>query len=238
MGRRTFFIVGVFLAFLVVAEGCGHKPMAPLQLRGVWHKVETGDTILSVAKRYGADLDAMVELNDLPPRGAMPDRKEVFVPKQNGKPAGTGAPPPRRTPSTSTLVAGNKGNCSRSKMPCLKWPVKGKVSSSFGQRSNGHHDGIDIAATRGTPIGAAEAGKVLYSGSEIKGYGNLVIISHENKMITVYAHNDKNLVKEGDTVLRGQTVARIGRSGSATGNHLHFEVRMNEQPKNPLLYLP
>ncbi len=84
----------------------------------------------------------------------------------------------------------------------------------------------------------AADGKVLYSGDEIEGYGNLVIVRHTGDIITVYARNDKNLVREGDAVKRGEKVAHVGSSGSTKGVYLHFEVRVKEQPKNPLLYLP
>jgi murein DD-endopeptidase MepM/ murein hydrolase activator NlpD len=111
------------------------------------------------------------------------------------------------------------------------------VISNFGPRSNGHHDGIDITAKRGTPVKAVLDGTVLYCGSEIKGYGNMIIIRHKNDILTVYAHNDKNLVKEGSRVTRGQVVARVGNSGNSKELQLHFEVRENEMPMNPLLYL-
>jgi murein DD-endopeptidase MepM/ murein hydrolase activator NlpD len=231
--RCCLFITMVF----VVAVGCAHQPMAPLNLVGVWHKVESGDSASSLAKRYGASPDAVIELNDLPQNGSLADRLEVFIPKKGGKPPGTGAPPAESTARRKTQVLSGKSSCGDNGYPCIDWPVKGSIISTFGPRSSGHHDGIDIAAKRGTPVKASLDGTVLYCGNEISGYGNMIIIRHKNNILTVYAHNDKNLVKEGTRVTRGQVVAQVGNSGNSKQLQLHFEVRRNEKPVNPLLYL-
>ncbi len=218
--------------------GCAHQPMAPLRLVGVWHDVESGDSASSLARRYGASAAAVIELNDLPKDGSLVGLVEVFIPKKGGKPPGTGAPPSQSHARRSTGIPPAQKSCGENGHPCMDWPVDGPVISTYGPRSNGHHDGIDIAAKRGTPVKAALEGTVLYCGDEIQGYGNMIIIRHKNDTLTVYAHNDKNLVKEGDRVTRGQVVARVGNSGSSKELQLHFEVRKNETPMNPLLYLP
>src|SRR4030095_13288638 len=102
------------------------------------------------------------------------------------------------------------------------WPVDGEVSSGFGMRDGRPHDGIDIRAENGTPIYASAAGEVVHSDS-LSGYGNLILIRHRDNYFTAYAHNDKNLVKEGQRVEQGDLIARVGDTGNATGNHLHFE---------------
>ena len=117
------------------------------------------------------------------------------------------------------------------------WPVRGKVTRKFGIRGTIKHDGIDISAPRGTPIKAANSGRVLYSGNEIKGYGNIIIIEHEQGFTTIYAHNDVNDVAEGEKVGRGQIIARVGRTGRTSGPNLHFEIRMNNRPINPRMLL-
>jgi murein DD-endopeptidase MepM/ murein hydrolase activator NlpD len=125
----------------------------------------------------------------------------------------------------------------------LVFPVAGKLTSPYGWRedplehSTRFHHGIDIAAPAGTPAHAAAPGKVVFSGTR-HGYGNLVIIAHENGYQTYYAHNAENLVTAGDTVMQQQPVARIGETGRATGPHLHFEVRKDGQVLDPLLLLP
>lgn len=119
------------------------------------------------------------------------------------------------------------------------WPVKeGKVSSFFGSRKRDYHEGIDIRTSRGSPIFAAKAGDVIYSGRKIHGYGNMIVVKHGDGFATVYAHNRKNLVKVGDHVKQGQLVGLVGATGKATGPHLHFEIRKGELPQDPLLYLP
>lgn len=119
------------------------------------------------------------------------------------------------------------------------WPVhEGKVSSFYGQRRRDFHEGIDIRCNRGSSIFAAKAGTVIYSSRKIKGYGNMIVIRHDDGTSTVYAHNRKNLVKRGSRVTQGQLLGYVGATGKATGPHLHFEIRKGELPQDPLLYLP
>lgn len=121
----------------------------------------------------------------------------------------------------------------------ISLPVPGRITSSYGLRIDPidgkirHHNGIDIAVPKGTEIKAVMPGKVVYSGYS-RGYGNCVIIEHENGIQTVYAHNSKNLVKTGQTVTKDTVIALSGDSGRTTGPHLHFEVRKNGNPVNPL----
>jgi murein DD-endopeptidase MepM/ murein hydrolase activator NlpD len=111
------------------------------------------------------------------------------------------------------------------------------VTSQFGPRDGSFHDGIDISAPTGTPIRAVAEGEVIFSNA-LHGYGKIVILRHRNGLVTVYAHNSRNVVQEGDWVRRGQIVARVGQTGRASGPHLHFEVRKDNQARNPLRYLP
>jgi murein DD-endopeptidase MepM/ murein hydrolase activator NlpD len=120
----------------------------------------------------------------------------------------------------------------------FQWPVaQGVVSSGFGIRNGAMHDGVDIAAPAGTPVHAADGGVVIFSGP-LHGYGNTVIIRHDDGYATVYAHNEHNLVSEGTRVACGQEIGEIGRSGRTTGANLHFEVRRDNVAQNPLAYLP
>lgn len=122
--------------------------------------------------------------------------------------------------------------------PMFQWPVgSGAISSPFGMRHGVMHEGIDIAAPVGTPVHAAGAGKVIYTGT-IHGYGRVVILQHADHYVTIYAHNFKDLVRDGETVRRGQVICEVGRTGHTTGANLHFEVRHNNIATNPLAYLP
>ena len=114
------------------------------------------------------------------------------------------------------------------------WPVQGPLLSSYGAKAGGeHNDGINIAAPRGTPVRAAENGVVAYAGQELKGFGKLLLVKHADGWVTAYAHNEELLVAAGDTVQRGQTIARVGSSGHVDRPQLHFEVRRGTRAVNP-----
>jgi murein DD-endopeptidase MepM/ murein hydrolase activator NlpD len=123
-------------------------------------------------------------------------------------------------------------------MPSFRWPVHGRVISAFGSRPNGAQtDGINLAVPEGTPVKAAEDGVVAYAGDELKGYGNLVLVRHSNGYVSAYANASELLVKRGDSVKRGQTIARAGQSGNVTSPQLHFEIRKGSTPVDPTKYL-
>ncbi len=118
------------------------------------------------------------------------------------------------------------------------WPVTaGLVSSPFGIRNGVMHHGVDIVAPAGTAVRAADDGSVIFVG-HLRGYGNAVILQHSGGYVTVYGHNQRNLVRYGVEVVRGQVIAELGATGRTTGPNLHFEVRFQGQPRNPLAYLP
>jgi murein DD-endopeptidase MepM/ murein hydrolase activator NlpD len=118
----------------------------------------------------------------------------------------------------------------------LGWPVKGVLYQRFGAAGNRRHDGIDLAAPEGTPVVAAADGTVLFAGRQA-GYGSIVILRHDATLVTLYAHASALLVREGQSVRRGQPIARVGQTGKTSGPHLHFEVREGTRPRNPLLFL-
>lgn len=118
------------------------------------------------------------------------------------------------------------------------WPVEGPVLSAFGPKAGGlHNDGINIGTARGAPVRAAKDGTVVYAGSQLRGFGNLVLIRHEDRWVTAYAHLDRMLVGKGSRVAAGQTIGAAGSTGSADRPQLHFEIRRGTDSLNPLLYL-
>jgi murein DD-endopeptidase MepM/ murein hydrolase activator NlpD len=123
-------------------------------------------------------------------------------------------------------------------LPTFRWPVRGKVITGYGASTNGKaNDGINVAVPEGTPVKAAEDGVVTYSGNELKGYGNLVLIKHANGYVTAYAHASELLVKRGDTIRRGQVIAKSGQTGEVGSPQLHFEIRKGTAPVDPLQFL-
>ena len=123
-------------------------------------------------------------------------------------------------------------------LPTFRWPVRGKVITGYGAKTNGKaNDGINLAVPEGTPVKAAEDGVVAYSGNELKGYGNLVLVRHANGYVTAYAHASELLVKRGDLIKRGQVIAKSGQSGEVGSPQLHFEIRKGSTPVDPLQFL-
>jgi len=117
------------------------------------------------------------------------------------------------------------------------WPIAGgTLSSGFGMRNGAMHEGIDISAPSGTPVRAAGDGVVIFAG-RLRGYGNLVIIRHDEHYVTIYAHDRSNYVREGNRVRRGQVIASVGSTGRTTGANLHFEVRRDNVARDPIDYL-
>jgi murein DD-endopeptidase MepM/ murein hydrolase activator NlpD len=123
-------------------------------------------------------------------------------------------------------------------VPSFRWPVRGRVIAGFGTKVNGaSNDGINVAVPEGTSVKASEDGVVAYSGNELKGYGNLVLVRHSNGFVTAYAHASEVMVKRGDQVKRGQIIAKAGQSGNASSPQLHFEIRKGSTPVDPTQYL-
>jgi murein DD-endopeptidase MepM/ murein hydrolase activator NlpD len=157
-----------------------------------------------------------------------------------GKAAVAAAPAPTQTASVATPAAAEPpaANPVRNGSMAFRWPAKGRVIAGFGPRTNGQsNDGINIAVPEGTPVKAAADGTVAYAGNELKGYGNLVLVRHADGYVTAYAHAKELLVRRGDTVRRGQDIARSGQTGNVDTPQLHFEIRKGPAPIDPMPHL-
>jgi murein DD-endopeptidase MepM/ murein hydrolase activator NlpD len=175
-----------------------------------YHMLEEGETLYRVSKMYDVTVEELIEANKITDYSNIPAGTMLKIPG-------------------AVISSG------------LIWPVPGKISSGFGRRGRGFHWGIDIPAPKGTPIRAAADGLVLISSDGFRGfsgYGRIVIIEHGGGISTLYAHNSKNDVKAGTCIRAGEIIAEVGATGNATGSHLHFEIRKNGKPVNPLNYLP
>jgi murein DD-endopeptidase MepM/ murein hydrolase activator NlpD len=169
------------------------------------------------------------------------------------KPAPAPAPP-KAAPAPTTKIASiepqhtaravtptpdvSEETKSASGAPSFRWPVRGRIIAGYGPKPNGQqNDGINLSVPEGTPVKAAEDGVVAYAGNELKGYGNLVLIRHPNGFVTAYAHASELMVKRGDNVKRGQTIAKAGQTGTVTAPQVHFEIRKGSTPVDPTQYL-
>ena len=146
---------------------------------------------------------------------------------------------PKARPKSSSVTRNNlpayqAPRVDTANAPSFVWPVSGEIISNFGGPANGErNDGINIATPLGTPIHAAASGTITYSGNELKDYGNLVLIKHEDGYVTAYAHADRLIVARGDVVSRGQIIGYAGQTGDVSTPQLHFEIRHDTQPVNP-----
>jgi murein DD-endopeptidase MepM/ murein hydrolase activator NlpD len=141
-------------------------------------------------------------------------------------------------PDKKVAVAAPAGAADAGDSDKLRWPASGKIIAGFGGRPDGtHNDGVNLSVPLGTEVHAAESGVVAYAGSELKGYGNLVLLRHDNGWVTAYAHNDELVVKRGDKVKRGQVIAKAGKTGSVDQPQVHFELRQGSKPVDPIPYL-
>jgi len=157
--------------------------------------------------------------------------------------AATPAPSARVTTATTTEpigedVTAEKSSKTAAVAPQFRWPVHGRIISSFGPQMSGQpNDGINVAVPEGTAVKAADDGIVAYAGNELKGYGNLILVRHQNGFVTAYANASELMVRRGDTVKRGQVIAHSGQTGTVTSPQLHFEIRKGATPVDPTQYL-
>jgi murein DD-endopeptidase MepM/ murein hydrolase activator NlpD len=181
----------------------------------------------------------------LPPPSSTPSAPsstaEIAVPAANPAPASVvspAAPVPKESAfAPEPPAASNPAPASRGGSAFL-WPVRGRILAAYGSKADGtHNDGINIGAPKGAAVQAADAGVVAYTGNELRGYGNLILVKHPNGWISAYAHCDLILVKRGEKVVRGQVIARVGSTGNVGESQLHFELRRGNHPVDPREFL-
>jgi murein DD-endopeptidase MepM/ murein hydrolase activator NlpD len=243
------------------------KPVAMASAAPSVHVVNHGDTLMSIARRNHVPVAELARANNLEPstklrlgmKLTVPGAKTAAVAPVAAAQAAVASPPPATKlaaastvpPQTAHLAQATtkiedapaaetpvKASEATGALPTFRWPVRGKVITAYGAKANGKaNDGINLAVPEGTPVKAAEDGVVAYSGNELKGYGNLVLVRHSNGYVTAYAHASELLVKRGDTIKRGQVIAKSGQSGEVGSPQLHFEIRKGSSPVDPLQFL-
>ncbi len=223
-------IVGV-----LILVGCAPQTAAPPSkgTQGIYHVVRPGENLFRIGKAYGFSHEELARVNGIKHADQIRVGQRIFVPAATRElPVGlitpAELPPAVSRPEPQPATPSEDG---------LLWPVNGRINSVFGPRGSTFHDGVDIGVPEGTPIHAIDKGEVIYS-DQLRGYGNIVIVRHNGNIVSVYAHNEVNLVHEGQSIERGAIVGRVGSTGRVTGPHLHFEIRRNNVAQDPLRYLP
>jgi murein DD-endopeptidase MepM/ murein hydrolase activator NlpD len=183
--------------------------------------VQRGQTLWRICRTYGVALERVVAANDIRDAAEIEVGQRIFIP---------GARTTMEVPAAPPSPAPSSGDWS--------WPAEGPVTSRFGVPRGSHlHKGIDIDTEKGQAIRAARSGRVVFSGRR-GDYGLLVILEHDEGFSSWYAHNSRVLVESGQRVREGEVIAKSGRTGRASGTHLHFEIRHRGKPLDPLTFLP
>lgn len=197
-----------------------------LSVDGVLHTVKSGDTVSGLATKFRVEASVIAKANGLTDAAVLKVGQELILP---------GAKP--IIVHKATAAGGSSDGQTVTITGEYRWPVSGFISSRWGWRWGRFHHGLDIAAPYGRSIVASRGGKVVFSGWK-GGYGNTVVLSHSGGTTTLYGHASRLLVDYGQWVEAGQVIARVGSTGVSTGNHLHFEIRVDGSSVNPLSVLP
>jgi murein DD-endopeptidase MepM/ murein hydrolase activator NlpD len=258
---RIFIRPGVFLclltAFFFFSLPDGY-PAAPKKKDGVYHTVSKGVTLYRISQAYKIPLAKLMEANKLNSPSAVKVGQKVFIPGAKvvlpvepyvplspsekhklERSLEAGEPPPS---SPSVEETKEKGEGERppwaGKGLDIIWPIQGKINSPFGPRGKGFHAGIDIGSPSYQEVKAAMDGEVILARQTPTGYGKVVILRHDLGFSTIYGHLNVIIAREGEAVRLGQSIGGVGSTGRSTGPHLHFELRHDGRPLNPLPLLP
>ncbi len=231
---------------------------------GIYHVVEPGQTLYRIAKTYGVDEAKLANANNIRNPNQLEVGQHLFIPgvtltrevplgdPPKAPPAPIVPPPPAKSAKAKPAPKASKDKPAPAKpaseaetIPGPKpapgtfvWPVRGEVVTEFGQADGKSSKGVEIAVAQGTPVTAAAAGKVIYSGNGIRGYGNLIILEHADNYFTVYGFNNKNLAAPDSFVGQGDRIALSGAPSGGKTPRLHFEIRKGKTAVNPIFLLP
>jgi lipoprotein NlpD len=257
--KKNFCYLWVTIVVVVLAGCAGGEPIVPVSdltsPRGRYaaHVVQAGDTLYMIAWEAGLDYRQLAVWNDLVPPYHIDSGRPIRLTAPKGwTPSGqvkartivTALPSEKLPESEKTMVEVGSGTLrsevtsqsvdSKYKLSRWLWPVNGPIIQRFAPKNG--NNGVDIGGQKGTPVRAAADGLVVYAGSGLRGYGKLLIIQHNEAFLSAYAHNQELLVREGVTVESGENIAKLGDT-DAESPRLHFEIRRNGKPVNPLDYL-
>ncbi len=234
--------IAIAIAVLMLVSCVTVKPPVNVSRGPGWYTVKKSDTLYSIAWRYGVDYKQLARWNRINVNSPIHPGQRLRLIKPAGTAvAGTSSNQPGtsgKTPTTSSKSVTSKSSAGQSRAANPKkwiWPTDGKPLNTF-LASRLDRRGIDIAGKFGQPVRAVADGKVVYSGNGLVGYGNLIIIKHSDTFLSAYAYCQQRLVQEGMAVKAGKLVAKMGRRDNTA--KLHFEIRRNGKPVDPMKYLP
>ena len=250
-GGRAVKALGV-MAVVMLLAGCSgtgiFAPISSLSDRGVdgTYRVQPGDTLTSISRETGVSVEQLIALNDISNPSlirvgqrlrlngdAVVSNNMVDDSPQNEMAASSMSQARGESAPEQSAAPGRVTPAADATKIAMVWPAKGEIIQRFTPQTKG----IDIAGKLGEPVVAAAGGNVVFAGDAVRGFGNLVIVDHGDGFITAYAHNEKLMVKKGDAVSKSQQIATLGQTAT-TSPRLHFEVRRNGTPVDPLRYLP
>lgn len=227
--RLSFLIVGTFMLF---SSGCmtvdtGMSTGESRSQKGIYHKVQKGETLWRIAKIYQVDIDDIIRNNNIPYGAHLEENQLIFIPNGDSRKVLTMPPASAAATPTGTNDLGKDD---------FGWPVIGRVIRYFGQTGSSYlNHGIGIETMEGQPVSASRQGKVVFA-DYLAGYSYTVILDHGDGYFSVYGFNSKLAVSLGDTLAKGQTLALAGKKGNVP--LLYFEIRRYARAENPLYFLP
>ncbi len=215
----------ILLTVLLYSNSCNHSGFG-------YHRVSKGETLYRISRIYGIDVNDLMRSNGISRPQNLKVGKLLYIPgrsRKNKREHNINAYRKESAPNNKPVSLSLKNKFS--------WPVKGKVLTRFGNGLNNHYDGINIQSRYGNEVKAASPGEVLYSGNGLKGYGNMIILKHSNRVYSIYALNSENLVSRGDMVKRHQAIAKVGGLPKIGKSFLHFQIRTGKRAIDPLRVL-
>lgn len=239
--KKTVFLIAALVAALVFLGGCAY-----------YYTVKPNDTIYSIAKKYGVSQKALMRINGIKNPRKLQIGQELRIPHDAESSQNVASSDRKKDKTDKTKDDRTRKTIDKTKRdkiapppppparPQFIWPVKGVILRTYGKGGDGRiNDGLDIGAPEGATIVAAGAGEVIVASNKLPSYGNMIVIKHNNDLVTLYAHNRVNYVSKGMKVKQGQKIAEVGSTGSRiTTPMIHFEVRILTEPVNPYKYLP
>ena len=255
--RKKIFLL--FLIILIIPACTAHIKKSE-RAKGVYHRVQSGESLWRIAQAYNTDIQDLAEINNITNPGLIKADSVIFIP---GADQAVDVSHPVKKPKVSVK---HKLSSSKKRAPAKRdvkgktvyrakrktrqggklrfdrkrfiWPVKGKVVSKFGIQPSGmKHNGINIAAKEGAPVVAAANGTVIHS-APLRYYGDTIIIKHKDRYATVYSYLKGRKVKAGDRVKKGERIALLGKPENSNKPYVHFEIRCRNKPRNPVFFLP